>query len=105
VLIDQTRYPKSDPVQDWLNNEAARKSGYDRYHRIRIEAVHYWDKAADWEFTYTSKGGTPLHVLNRGFVTAPDQAYSIYWSTRADQWNDELRRLQVVLDGFHPARS
>jgi eukaryotic-like serine/threonine-protein kinase len=105
VLIDQTRRPKSDPVKDWQNNEAARKDNYDDYHRIRIEAVDYWDKAADWEFTYTSKGGTPLHVLNRGFVTAPDQAYSIYWNTRADQWNDELRRLQVVLDGFHPARS
>jgi eukaryotic-like serine/threonine-protein kinase len=105
VLIDQTRHPKSDPVKDWENNEAARRDNYDDYHRVRIEAVDYWDKAADWEFTYTSKSGTPLHVLNRGFVTAPDQAYSIYWNTRADQWDDELRRLQVVLDGFHPARS
>jgi len=45
-----------------------------------------------------------LHVLNRGFVTAPDQAYSIYWSTRADRWAAELPRLQVVFAGFRPAR-
>jgi hypothetical protein len=105
VLIDQTRHPKADPVQDWKNNEAARAAGYRDYHRIRIDPVAYWDKAADWEFTYTSRNGTPLHVLNRGFVTAPDQAYSIYWSTVADNWDSELPRLQVVFAGFDPARS
>ena len=105
VLIDQTRRPKADPVKDWENNEADRKDDYDDYHRIRIEAVDYWDKAADWEFTYTSRGGVPLHVVNRGFVTAPDQAYSIYWSTQAQNWDDELQRLQVVFAGFDPARS
>jgi serine/threonine protein kinase len=105
VLIDQSRRPKDDPVADWKNNEAARRDGYNDYHRIRIEAVDYWDKAADWEFTYTSRSGTPLHVLNRGFVTAPDQAYSIYWSTQADSWDAEVQRLQVVFAGFDPARS
>ncbi|NUT34770.1 MAG: serine/threonine protein kinase, partial [Hamadaea sp.] len=105
LLIDQTRQPKPDPVRDWLANEAARRDGYRAYERIRIEAVDYYDRAADWEFTYTSASGTPLHVLNRGFVTAPDQAYSIYWSTRADRWAAELQRLRVVFDGFRPART
>lgn len=104
LLIDQTRQPKDDPVQDWLANEAARRDGYRDYERIRIEAVDYYDRAADWEFTYTGGSGTRLHVLNRGFVTAPDQAYSIYWSTRADRWAAELPRLQVVIAGFRPAR-
>ncbi|MBB5874411.1 serine/threonine protein kinase [Allocatelliglobosispora scoriae] len=105
LLIDQTRHPKSDPVKDWRNNEAARRSGYRDYARVRLEAVDYWDKAADWEFTYTSSGGAALHVLNRGFVTAPDQAYSIYWSTAAGLWNDQADELQVVITGFRPARS
>jgi hypothetical protein len=104
VLIDQRRDPQPDPVQDWKNNEAARRDGYADYHRIRIKAVDYWDKAADWEFTYTSDG-TPRHVNNRGFITAPDQAYSIYWSTHADKWDQEFQRLQVIFDGFKPARS
>jgi hypothetical protein len=103
LLIDQSRHPKPDPVQDWLNNEAARRSGYDNYVRIKIVAVDYWDKAADWEFTYT-RDGHPLHVLNRGFITAPDQAYSIYWSTPASQWTRDLSQLEVILRGFRPAR-
>jgi serine/threonine protein kinase len=104
LLIDQSRHPKPDPVQDWLNNEAARRSGYADYHRIKIVAVDYWDKAADWEFTYTLNG-RPLHVLNRGFITAPDQAYSIYWSTPASTWAADHADLDVILRGFHPARS
>ena len=103
LLIDQSRHPKPDPVKDWLANEAARRNGYDNYVRIKIVAVDYWDKAADWEFTYT-RDGHPLHVLNRGFVTAPDQAYSIYWSTPASQWADDRSQLDVILRGFHPAR-
>jgi serine/threonine protein kinase len=104
LLIDQSRNPKPDPVQDWLNNEAARRSGYRNYQRIRLEEVSYWDKAADWEFTYTLSG-TSVHVLNRGFVTAPDQAYSIYWRTPSATWNENRDDLQLILDGFVPARS
>jgi len=104
LLIDQTRQPKPDPVQDWLNNERARRDGYRDYQRIRLEKVSYWDSAADWEFTYTSRGGNRLHVLNRGFITAPDQAYSIYWSTPASQWDSWRDDLDIVFAGFIPAR-
>jgi hypothetical protein len=104
LLIDQTRHPKSDPVQDWRNNENARRSGYADYHRVRLEAVDYWDKAADWEFTYV-RNGTTLHVLNRGFVTAPDQAYSIYFSTPDAQWGAAGPQLTTIVAGFQPARS
>ncbi|SNT18380.1 Serine/threonine protein kinase [Asanoa hainanensis] len=104
LLIDQTRNPKPDPKQDWLNNEQARKSGYRNYARVRIETVKYWRAAADWEFTYTSSSGTRLHVLNRGFVTARDQAYSIYLSTPDSQWRASQPMLQVMIEGFKPAR-
>ncbi|GAA1839609.1 hypothetical protein GCM10009687_00520 [Asanoa iriomotensis] len=104
LLMDQTRTPRPDPRQDWLNNERARRSGYADYQRIRIATVRYWQKAADWEFTYTSNSGTRLHVLNRGFVTADDQAYSIYWSTPDSQWQASRDMLDVILKGFEPAR-
>ncbi len=104
LLIDQTRSPKPNPVQDWQANEAARRDGYRNYQRLRLEEVSYWDKAADWEFTYTL-GNTPVHVLNRGFITAPDQAYSIYWRTPAETWNDNTDELQIILAGFVPART
>ncbi|WP_027342378.1 serine/threonine-protein kinase [Hamadaea tsunoensis] len=104
LLVDQTRHPKSDPVKDWENNEKARADDYTDYERVRLERVDYWVKAADWEFTYTADDG-PRHVLNRGFVTAPDQAYSIYWSAPADRWDQHRADLDVVFQGFVPARS
>lgn len=104
LLIDQTRDPKPDPRKDWLNNEAARRDGYNGYHRVQIRTVKYFKSAADWEFTYNSNSGTRLHVLNRGFITAKDQAYSIYWSTPDSQWQSSRDELAVILEGFKPAK-
>jgi len=104
LLIESSPRPKPDPVKDWQQQEANRRSGYANYRRVRLEAVPYWDSAADWEWTYT-RNGRQLHVLNRGFITAPDQAYSIYWSTPASDWEPQKARLQTVMDGFIPRAS
>lgn len=103
LLIDQSRHPKPDPLRDWQNNEQARRGTYPDYQRIRLERVSYWDSAADWEFTYTLNN-VKVHVLNRNFITAPDQAYSIYWRTPESSWQDNLDDLHTVLNGFVPAR-
>ena len=42
-------------------------------------------------------------MLNRGFVTAPDQAYSIYWSTPDSRWQASKGMLDVIVKGFQPA--
>jgi hypothetical protein len=105
LIVDQTRQPKADPVKDWQTQEASRRSGYRDYRRIGIRAVSYWDKAADWEFTRTSDSGNPLHVVKRGFITAPDQAYGISWSTSAGDWNANKDELALIYKGFVPARS
>lgn len=102
LIIDQTDRPKADPVADWRQQEEARRSGYPDYHRIRIEAVDYFDKAADWEFTYAARSGRQ-HVLIRGAVTSASQAYGIYWSTPDDQWQENLRVLRTIFDTFQPA--
>jgi eukaryotic-like serine/threonine-protein kinase len=104
LLIDQTRNPKPDPLVDWQQNEAARRDGYANYDRVRLARVKYFRSAADWEFTYNANSGTRLHVLNRGFITAPDQAYSIYWSTPDSQWQASKGMLDVIVKGFQPAR-
>jgi serine/threonine protein kinase len=105
LMIDQTNSPKSDPVADWKGQEAARldDNRYRDYSRVKIEAVDYFLKAADWEWTYTSSNGNRLHVLNRGFVTGPKQAYAIYWSTPASAWQDNQDELQIIANGFQPA--
>src|SRR6185295_8538094 len=52
--IDQTDHPKTNPVADWRGQEAYRvaRGDFPGYHRVRLVAVDYFRKAADWEFTY-----------------------------------------------------
>ncbi|MFV2108932.1 protein kinase domain-containing protein [Micromonospora sp. LOL_015] len=105
IIIDQTDNPKPDPVADWQNQEQARRGTYNNYERVRIEAVDYFLDAADWEFRYTSNQGNRLQVRNRGFVTAPDKAYSIYWSTTAERWQQDLVYFELMASRFQPAGS
>ncbi len=102
LLIDQTNQPKPDPVADWRQQEAAREDGYADYQRIRIEPVDYFEKAADWEFTYATPSGR-RHVLNRGVVTSDNQAYGIYWSTPDTQWAESRSLYQTFTETFQPA--
>ena len=102
LLIDQTDQPKPDPVADWRQQEAARKDGYDDYQRIRIEPVDYFEKAADWEFTY-GRGGGRTHVNNRGFVVSSHKAYGIWWQAPDSDWTDAWSDLQLVFQSFRPS--
>src|SRR5262249_2478990 len=89
--IDQSVHPKADPVADWTTQETYRVANGDfpGYRRVRLQADDYFNRAADWEFTYLD-GGIRVHVNNRGFVTSPNQAYGMWWSTPDDQWKQYL---------------
>jgi eukaryotic-like serine/threonine-protein kinase len=102
--IDQTDQPQPDPVADWEGKEAYRvaRGDFPGYQRIRLEAVDYFQKAADWEFTYLTGGGR-VHVLNRGFITSPTQAYGMWWSTPDGAWDDSLDALHLIQRTFTPA--
>lgn len=102
LIVDQTTDPQPDPVADWKRQEEARRGNYADYRRVRIAAVKYHQKAADWEFTYAGDSGR-IHVLNRGFVTGPNRAYAIYWSTPADKWKESLHYLKTFTNTFRPA--
>lgn len=105
LMIDQTSTPQSDAVADWRRQERARVDAgrYRNYKQVVIKEIDYFLEAADWEWTYTSSNGNPLHVVNRGFVTGPKHGYAIYWSTPAGAWQDNLDELQLISDGFLPA--
>jgi len=105
LIVDQTTTPAPNPVADWTEKESERIASYRNYDRISIKSVNYWDKAADWEYTRTSDNGNPLHVVKRGFITAKNQAYGITWSTSAKDWTGNLDNLQLIYQGFVPARS
>jgi eukaryotic-like serine/threonine-protein kinase len=102
--IDQTDRPRPDPVKDWRGKERYRvnQGDFPGYERVRLEAVDYFDKAADWEFTYV-RSGTRLHVNNRGFITSPTQAYGMWWSTADSNWERYLPDLRLIQRSFVPA--
>jgi serine/threonine protein kinase len=102
--IDQTDEPKSNPVKDWRGQAANRVAAGDfpQYREVRIEAVPYFRKAADWEFTFV-RNGDRRHVNNRGTVVADDKAYGIYWQTADAEWDESRDDLQLVFDSFRPA--
>jgi eukaryotic-like serine/threonine-protein kinase len=101
--IDQSRHPKPNPVADWQGQSAYRvkRGDFPRYDEIRIAAVPYFRKAADWEFTFSD--GSRRHVNNRGFIVSDSQAYGIYWATPDRDWTAARPDLQVVFDSFRPA--
>jgi hypothetical protein len=102
--IDQTDEPQPDPVADWAGKEAYRvaRGDFPGYERVRLEEVDYFLKAADWEFTYDGRSGR-VHVNNRGFITAPDQAYGMWWSTPDDRWEEFRPDLERIQRSFRPA--
>jgi len=102
--IDQTDEPRPDPVADWRGKEAYRvaRGDFPSYRQVRLVAVDYFDKAADWEFTYL-RGGIRVHVNNRGFITSPTQAYGMWWSTPDSRWAQYLPDLRLIQRSFVPA--
>jgi hypothetical protein len=104
LIIDQTKSPKPDPVADWKNQERERRgTTYRNYKKLRIESVDYFQKAADWEFLYTTRAGNAQHAQKRGFIVGPKQAYGISWYTSPDDWNGAKSALEIIYKGFKPA--
>ena len=104
LLIDQSNYPKPNPLADWRQQEANRISTYPGYRRIRLQAVRYAqaERAADWEFTYYQNGQL-IHVLNRNILANADHAYALYWSTPASEWHASFRFFEDFAATFRPA--
>jgi hypothetical protein len=103
LMVDQSDQPKSDPVADWTEQESERRDGWPDYQRIKIVAVPYFLKAADWEFTYAGDGGVRTHVINRGVVTSPHQAYGLYWSAPDPEWQADLTYWTTFTTTLKPA--
>jgi eukaryotic-like serine/threonine-protein kinase len=99
--IDQSDQPKSDPVADWTQQAQYRvgHGDFPGYQQIKIVRVDYHVAAADWEFTYRDHG-VPTHVINRGAVFGPHQAYGIYWSTPESQWSANLSNFDLIMSTF-----
>lgn len=102
LLVGWTTTPKSNPVQDWRNQEQyMRRSQYDR---IRIAAVDFrgWN-TADWEFTYVD-GGTKYRSTDRGFVVNSGLGYGLMYTAKAADWDGAQRKAswQTFTKTFKP---
>jgi eukaryotic-like serine/threonine-protein kinase len=106
LIVDHSENPKADPVADWKGQEADRRgTTYRNYRRIRLEGLDFHGKAADWEFTYTTKSGNPQHAVKRNIITTPGkQAYGISWYTSPGDWQAAQHDLQIIYQGFKPER-
>jgi eukaryotic-like serine/threonine-protein kinase len=104
LLIDQSDHPLPDPLANWQQQEANRRSTYPGYHRVRLVAISYpqAEKAADWEFTYY-RGGVLTHVINRNVLANARHAYALYWSAPQAEWAGQLPVFTVLARTFQPA--
>jgi hypothetical protein len=103
LQVDQTNEPKPDVLADWKNQESYVAKRLPDYHRIRIERIDYkgW-QAADWEFTWSATYGK-LHVINRNIRVNDEQAYALYWSIPAGQWQAKLYMFRIIAKSFTSA--
>ncbi|GAA2548894.1 hypothetical protein GCM10010435_18130 [Winogradskya consettensis] len=103
LIIAQTDQPKPDPLADWQQQEASRSNGtYKNYSRVKLQSVDYFQKAADWEFFYTTSSGNKQHAVKRNFLTSPKKAYSINWYVTPGDWAASQADLQNIYKGFKP---
>ncbi|MEV0229392.1 protein kinase [Nonomuraea sp. NPDC050786] len=95
--------PQADGGLAELGKQEA-KGGVDGYIQVQLQAVDYrgW-RAADWEYTYTTSSGVPMHALTR-YVTIDDKdAFTITFDMPELKWDEQAEARQVVLDTFRQA--
>ncbi|MBE1531290.1 serine/threonine-protein kinase [Actinomadura algeriensis] len=110
IQVDQTDDPNDSALEDWENAERG-GAGWPGYERINLAPTGDHppvpdtgdgEDSADWEFTYDGKGGTRMHILNRGFV-ANGYGYAILLRAPHEGWDGLFAELQPVYESFTPA--
>jgi serine/threonine protein kinase len=99
VIVEDTT-PQTDGGLSELSRREA-EGGLESYIQVQLQAAKYrgW-KAADWEYTYTSSNGVPMHALTR-FVTVDDTtAFTIMFDMPELKWDDQANARRVFLDTF-----
>ncbi|GAB2493898.1 hypothetical protein GCM10027187_71100 [Streptosporangium sandarakinum] len=99
VFVEYVDKAGPDPKKDWENQESYSRGRFPGYKRIRIENTDYMEKAADWEFTWSTSSGR-ARVINRGFVTKGGRGYAIYWHTLASKWDENLHYFKGFTESF-----
>lgn len=100
LVVDELRSIPADLVTELREREGAQRGQYADYRQVRLDALRYQLRAAEWEWTYTDEDGTPMHMLSRAFVGHNGHAYSIDWTTSAAEWSASAAVFALIADGF-----
>nr|WP_201784683.1 serine/threonine-protein kinase [Nonomuraea pusilla] len=99
-IVVQPASPQADGgVAELTRREA--DGGVEGYIQVQLQGTRYrgW-KAADWEYTYTTSQGVPMHALTR-YVTVDDRtAFTITFDMPELKWDDQAQARKVFLDTF-----
>ncbi len=100
LVLNELRTVPADLVAQLREREAADRKRYAQYRKVRLDALRYQVRAAEWEWTYTHEDGTPMHTSSRAFVGQNGHAYSIDWTTSAAEWSAGTAVFALIADGF-----
>ncbi|MEU7780575.1 serine/threonine protein kinase [Micromonospora parva] len=100
LVVDELRSVPADPLAQLRARETAQRGRYAEYRQVRLDALRYQLRAAEWAWTYTDQDGTPMHTSSRVFVGYNGHAYSIDWTTSAAEWSASEAVLALITDGF-----
>ncbi|KAB8192287.1 protein kinase [Nonomuraea phyllanthi] len=77
--------------------------GVEGYIQVRLQKVGYrgW-RAADWEYTYTTSAGVPMHAQTRYVTVGDGAAYTIAFDLPELTWDEQAEARKVFLDTFQP---
>ncbi|MEU5912065.1 serine/threonine protein kinase [Micromonospora sp. NPDC047527] len=99
-VLDELRSVPADLVAGLRTREKAERERYASYRRVRLAALKYQVRAAEWEWTYTDADGTPMRASSRAFVDRNGHAYTIGWTTSDAEWSVSRGIFELVTDGF-----
>jgi hypothetical protein len=103
LSVDLVRPPTADPVLA-CRRQAQRlisAGALPGYAELRVAAVPYLPRAADWEYRHDGPGGVRMHAGVRWLATG-GRAYAIGWTTPELDWAGSQARLGVILSSFTP---
>ncbi|MFC3504228.1 RICIN domain-containing protein [Micromonospora krabiensis] len=100
LVVGEVRTVPANPTTELRAREKAERKRYDGYRQVRLGAVPYQVRAAEWEWTYDGPDGTPRHAVNRLFVGNNGHAYTLGWTTPAAEWSTSRSLFTLITDGF-----
>ncbi|SEG32707.1 Serine/threonine protein kinase [Nonomuraea solani] len=100
-IVVERATPQADGGLSELGRQEA-DGGLESYIQVQLQAVEgYRDwQAADWEYTYTTPNGVPMHALTRYVSIGDTAAFKITFDLPELKWDDQADTRKVFLDTF-----